>query len=103
MDIFLPRRDRLLSDKAKMRPQDETNIYDMLAHYVNFVNIAENLFCEDEEKFERFFEKLYNMDRRALALHIRANQDKITKQNLHYTCNYYEMRGFNLREILSDD
>lgn len=72
------------------------NIANLFIHYQDFCNIALNLINADDEKFKRFFEKLYNMDKRALFLYIKSKKNEITKDQFEYAENYYTKRGRNL-------
>ena len=94
---MLPRYDRLSMRSANSQTahaETETNLAEMIVHYLNFNNIAQNLFSENENVFERFFEKLYNIDRRALIIFIRSHKNRISEQNLRYAGNYFETRGY---------
>jgi hypothetical protein len=93
---MIPRYDRLSVKNTNLSSpeQNETNMAEMIVHYLNFNNIAQNLFSKNENKFIRFFEKLYNIDRRALILFIQHHKDNISKQNLQYSSCYFESRGY---------
>jgi hypothetical protein len=93
---MIPRYDRLSSKNTGLssQTQNKTNLAEMIIHYLNFNNIAQNLFSENETKFRRFFEKLYNTDRRALILFIQHHKSEISEQHLQYAGNYFESRGY---------
>jgi len=91
---FIPRYDRLSLKNREQDTSDETDLYEMIVHYFNFMNIAQNLFCDNEDKFNRFFEKLYNIDRRALTIFVRRYKADLTRENLRYASQYFATRGY---------
>ena len=76
---------------------EESRLDLLILHFLNFNNIAINLLNTTDDKFERFFEKLYNLDKRCLFLYIRKNKDKITDKQLYFSKKYYELRGHYLK------
>ncbi len=58
----------------------------------NFDNMIPNLLNVSDDKFERFFEKLYNMSKNNLMKFIKNNKEKITAKQLEWAYNYYKMR-----------
>ena len=75
---------------------EDSRIDEFIVNLLNFRNIAENLLKKEDYQFERFFEKLYNIDKRALSLFIRENIDNIEQQQLDYSKKYFELRGIKL-------
>ena len=74
----------------------ESRLDDFIVDLLNFNNIAQNLLNKEDYQFERFFEKLYNMDKRALYLFINKNKNKISESQLIYSRKYFEARGIKL-------
>lgn len=59
----------------------------------NFNNIAQNLLnTSEDDRFERFFEKLYNISKEHLRKFIENNKNNITEQQLKWVYKYYALR-----------
>ena len=59
---------------------------------MNFMNIAPNLLDASDEKFKRFYEKLYRMDSDALDAFVRYYESKIPKSQLEFATNFNKTR-----------
>ena len=59
----------------------------------NFYNIAYNLLNSEDDRFERFFEKLYNYNKDVLYLYILFNRNNISRTQILYAKKYYELRN----------
>lgn len=73
--------------------ENESRLDSLMVHWLNFNNIAQNLLNTTDDQYERFFEKLYKMDKRSLVLFIKKNKEDITEEQLEFAKKYYEMRG----------
>ena len=59
----------------------------------NFNNIAQNLLnTSEDDRFERFFEKLYNISKEHLRKFIESNKNNITENQLKWVHKYYALR-----------
>lgn len=67
-------------------------------------NIGANLLNAQDNVFERFFENLYEIDKRILYIYIITNKENITKNQIEFAKKYYEKRGhyynWNLKSII---
>lgn len=70
---------------------------------INFKNIAFNLLNTTDDVFERFFEKLYNIDKEYLYIYLITSREKITRAQMIFAKEYYEKRkhyyNWNLKYI----
>lgn len=73
--------------------EEKSRLDKFIIHLLNFNNIAPNLLSTSDDIYERFFEKLYNIDKRALYLYIMYNKESITESQILFSKNYYEKRG----------
>ena len=64
---------------------------------LNLNNIAQNLLNVNQNKFERFFEKIYNKNKRFLYLYIKKHKEEMTNQQLEFAQKYYQMRGVDVK------
>ena len=74
----------------------ESRLDEFVVSLLNFNNIAQNLLNKEDYQYKRFFEKLYNIDKRALILFIRNNKNKISEHQLEYSKKYFQSRGIDL-------
>lgn len=69
----------------------------LIVQKANCANIASNLFNASDDKFERFFEKLYRLDKQFLACFIRNNQGKFPENQLEFAKKFYSKRGWDIK------
>lgn len=67
----------------------------VVEHLDDFYNIAPNLLLASDAKFERFFEKLYELDRYALMFYILKHADEITGEQMGFAKEYFASRPVN--------
>ncbi len=69
----------------------------------NFRNIAFNLHNTTDDVFERFFEKLYEMDKEYLYIYLITHKSEFSKSQMIFAKKYYEIRkhyyNWNLKHI----
>lgn len=69
----------------------------------NFYNIAYNLLNAEDDRFERFFEKLYNYNKEVLYVYILSNRNNISEKQVLFSKKYYELRNhiynWNIKSI----
>ncbi len=70
---------------------------------INFRNIAFNLHKTTDDVFERFFEKLYEMDKEYLYIYLITHKEEISKSQMIFAKKYYEKRkhyyNWNIKHI----
>lgn len=76
--------------------QDRGRLDLLIVQKANCANIAANLIDASDEKFERFFEKLYRLDKQFLASFVKNNQEKIPKNQFDFAKDFYLKRGWNI-------
>lgn len=72
---------------------DVNNLAKIVDHLDNFYNMAPNLLNANHDKFERWFEKLYRIDKRALLFYVVANKNKLLDGQLEFVRDWYDMRN----------
>lgn len=86
------RRRLLWMEKGKSKV-DLENLAEVIEHVDNFYNMAPNLLNANNEKFERWFEKLYRLDKRVLIFYVVAQREKITAEQWEFVKEFFEMRN----------
>jgi len=79
-----------------MQTDEPARLDEFIISLLNFSNIAVNLFSE-QGRFERFFEKLYVMDKRALYLFIKKNKAEFSASQLAFAKLYFERGGLAVK------
>ena len=92
-EIIIRQRLHWLNMDRKKGEIDIDNLAKVIDHLDNFYNMAPNLLNADNEKFERWFEKLYRIDRRALLFYIVANKDRISGEQFKFVKDFYDERN----------
>lgn len=77
--------------------EEESRLDLLIVHFLDFTNIAVNLLNTTDDKYERFFEKLYNKDKRSLYFYIMKHKNEISENQLNFAKKYYELRGRYLK------
>ena len=70
----------------------------------DFRNIGYNLLNNSDDAFERFFEKLYRIDRAYLYIYLLTHRAQITESQMSFCKRYYESRNhylnWNIKSII---
>ena len=84
-------------DVGYIEKKREYQLVEIIIDALNLHNIAQNILNTNQNKFERFFEKIYSINKRFLYLYIRNNKNSISKQQLEFATKYYQTRGVDVR------
>ena len=76
--------------------EEESRLDLLVVESIKFSKIAKDLLNTNDTTFKELFDKLYNMDKRNLALFIRKNINKITENQLKYADEYYKENGMTI-------
>ncbi len=81
--------------------EEESRLDLLVVESIKFSKIAKDLLNTNDTTFKELFDKLYNMDKRNLALFIRKNINKITENQLKYADEYYKENGMTINWKIS--
>lgn len=81
--------------------EEELRLDLLVVESIKFSKIAKDLLNTNDTTFKELFDKLYNMDKRNLALFIRKNINKITENQLKYADEYYKENGMTINWKIS--
>lgn len=83
--------------------EEESRLDLLVVESIKFSKIAKDLLNTNDTTFKELFDKLYNMDKRNLALFIRKNINKITENQLKYADEYYKENGMTINWKISQN
>lgn len=92
-EAIIKQRLHWLEMDRKRREIDIDNLSKVIDHLDNFYNMVPNLLNANNEKFERWFEKLYRIDKRALLFYIVTNKSKLLDGQFEFVKDWYDMRN----------
>lgn len=81
--------------------EEESRLDLLVVESIKFSKIAKDLLNTNDTTFKELFDKLYNMDKRNLALFIRKNINKVTENQLKYADEYYKENGMTINWKIS--